>query len=81
MTPAEEYLRNTYHVEDNIIARVTEDGELDRLNNFAYTILKNLYNSLGKEMDSTTILNIISNYKAEFHQDDTNNRRSTKADS
>lgn len=69
MTPAEEYLEQqlNFHA-------VSELGEdlVHLMNNFAYQTLKNLYNSLGKEMDSTTILNTISNYKAKFHQCENN---------
>lgn len=64
MTPAEEYLKR-------IKLRALPDtvGEyLEIMNNFAYETLKTLYNALGKEMDSDTILKTISNYKTKFHQ-------------
>lgn len=63
MTPAEEYLRAK-----NISPRILdEEDTVLVMNNFAYETLKNLYNALGEEMDTVTILQTISNYKAKFH--------------
>lgn len=80
MTPAKEYLSIQLGSKQMSGYISIELAEII-MNNFAYTTLKNLYNSLGKEMSSDLILETISNYKAKFHQCDTDDRRSTKADS
>lgn len=66
MTQAEQFVKHKYGVPIEALKLNTEEM-FHLMDNFVYESLKNLYNSLGREHSTDTILQTVANYKAKFH--------------